>query len=382
LDVVVVFSFFISVFSTIVWAIYSIANILDSLKGMPFSSLSLQEAALQILTVAIPVFVIWTIFGHVFQFTTTRSLSSSMSSLFKQMKKNQDYTDLIVRVLLEAEHELKDGFVLNRFDLFIADINELLSDIIYLANIASNDQIDNLWRKVQNGGKWAFGKVIIEVNGGQPNFSIRLFEKSRSNIVLAGSILEFCARYGSLVDLLEKHDKNRVFLNIVETGVLGKTFSIIAPIADEVRKSREVPKSAKIHDPEVSGEEVPQPRKIYNPEAEPDRQPSIISKLNVFKKKESPGADTYFEEDTRFSAVLERSFGRGGAEEAPAPKFGPAEEDAEPATGIVIEPKREEFGTSTQKALHSLKKEWEEMKREDGASYPFSGWADEENYQK
>ena len=37
------------------------------------------------------------------------------------MKKNQDYTDLVVRVMLDAEHEIKDGFVINKFDVFIDD---------------------------------------------------------------------------------------------------------------------------------------------------------------------------------------------------------------------------------------------------------------------
>lgn len=72
--------------------------------------------------------------------------------------------------MLEAEQEIKDGFILGKFDLFIADMNELIADLLLRCNIASAEQIERLWTKVQNGGKWAFGKVLIEVNQNQPNF--------------------------------------------------------------------------------------------------------------------------------------------------------------------------------------------------------------------
>ncbi|MDR1026318.1 MAG: hypothetical protein LBL47_02860 [Lactobacillus sp.] len=393
----IAFSFFISVFGTIIWLIYSIANIGDNLRGMSFSSLPIQEASLQILMVVLPIFIIWLIFGYVMQFINNQKVNGSLLSLFRQVKKNQDYTDLIARIMLEAEREIKDGFVLNRFDLFIADINELLSDVIYLSNIASNEQIDRLWKKVQNGGKWAFGKVIVEVNSVQPNFPIRLFEKSKSNNVLAGTILEFCARYTSLITLLEKHDKGRVFLNIIETGVLGKTFSIMAPIADEVRRSRDIPSSAKIRETiaEEEDDEDFRPKRIYNPEASEvdDKRASIVSKFNIFRRKDEPRFEGAYDEDDQFSAVLERSFsdnpvGEPSFDDEPKVEERIVEEriivqaqDDEEFQGPVLEPKKA-FETNTQRALDSLKKEWEEMKKEDSTSYPFSGWSDEDNYKK
>ena len=76
-----------------------------------------------------------------------------------QLQKNQDYTDLVVRVMLDAEHEIKDGFVLNKFDMFVADMNEALAEIIYRCNIASSAQLEQLWLKVRRGEKWTMGKV-------------------------------------------------------------------------------------------------------------------------------------------------------------------------------------------------------------------------------
>lgn len=77
------------------------------------------------------------------------------------MKKNLEYTDLIARIMLEAEQNGKDGFILNKFDLFITDMNELLAEIIQRGALAAPERIDSLWAKTRSGAKWAFGKVII-----------------------------------------------------------------------------------------------------------------------------------------------------------------------------------------------------------------------------
>jgi hypothetical protein len=49
------------------------------------------------------------------------------------------------------EQEIKDGFILGKFDLFIADMNELIADLLLRCNIASAEQIERLWTKVQYG---------------------------------------------------------------------------------------------------------------------------------------------------------------------------------------------------------------------------------------
>lgn len=128
--------------------------------------------------------------------------------------------------MLEGEQQIKDGFAIQQFDLFISDMNELISEIIQRSSLASPEQIDRLWSKVRNGGKWAFGKVIIEVNLNQPSFQMRIFDKAMKDKVLAGTIMEFCARYLGTVDLFEKHDHEKIFLGIIENGVLGKVYSI------------------------------------------------------------------------------------------------------------------------------------------------------------
>ena len=232
------FAFFASVFTSFMWLIYMILYLRDKVGSAGFNTLGLLDIALYVALLILPICVLWMIFGYVYQYLTFQKQNHNMHSLFQQMKKNQDYTDLVARVLLEMEQELKDGFILNKFELFIADMNELLAETIQRGALASPDQIDRLWAKVRNGGKWAFGKVIIEVNANQNSFGNRLVGKAATDSVLAGTVLEFCARYQNLLTILEKHDKERIFLAVIETGVYGKVYSILAPLAGQIRNSR------------------------------------------------------------------------------------------------------------------------------------------------
>lgn len=439
---VLAIAFFISVFSTVTWLIYTFMYISEKLHGISFNSLGLVDLSVYTALVLLPILVLWMVFGYINQYISTNAFNKNLFSLFKQMKKNQDYTDLIARIMLESEQEIKDGFILGKFDLFVADMNELIAEIIHRSSIASPEQIERLWAKVQNGGKWSFGKVIIEVNQNQPRFQARVFEKSQSDVVLAGTILEFCSRYTNLIALLEKHDKERVFLNIIETGVFGKVFSIIAPVADEVRKSRDVGSirpafiSESVEkEPQISKREpvtsyTPTPRPVYKKEPKVEIK-SIITSINPFKKKhyEPVKSEPRVEvSEDPFSMALQRSFGSDDtAIDEPhfsSPMFEPINEEPsmpeikiniEPQISVeneffiekpepIVEPKIErvvlreepvEF-SNTQKTLNNLKKEWDEMKKaedkafakpkakeeEENLSYPFGGWTDEENYSK
>ena len=232
------FAFCAAVFSTVTWLIYILMYVNDKLGDASLSQLGLLDLSLYVAITILPIFILWMIFGYINQYLNFSHLSKNTKILFQQMKKNLDYTDLLARILLKAEQEIKNSFILNKFELFIADMNELLAETIQRGSLASSEQIDRLWHKVRDGGKWAFGKVIIEVSANQPNFGPRLVAKANSDTVLGGTILEFCARYQNLLALLEKHDKEKVFLSVIETGVYGKVYSILAPLGEQVRKAR------------------------------------------------------------------------------------------------------------------------------------------------
>ena len=216
-------------------------------------------------------------------------------------------------------------------------MNELLSEIIKRAGIASSEQIENLWAKVQNGGKWSFGKVLIEVSQTQGEFQLRMFNRAQNDTILSGSILEFVARYQALIALLEKHDKEHVFLNLIETGVFGKVYSIFLPISDELSAPKtfggttnmaslnsivnDANSSSSLNEPETfkaldrkAAFAAQKNEPVTEDFAKHSDEKTFLSKFSFFKKKdksvdEDDDVSENAKSDDPFSMALERSFG-------------------------------------------------------------------------
>lgn len=416
-------AFFSLIFSSLLWLIYAIRFIGDSLAGISFFDAGIANILLYALLVCMPIFLIWAVFGYINQYLNNKSTTLQLRKLMAQMKKNQDYSDLLARVLIETEQHINDGFVLSKFDLLIADMNELLSEIIKGCKLASPEQIEGLWAKVQNGGKWSFGKVIIEINNSQPNFKKRVLDKAGYDLVLGGTIMEFCARYQAVVKMLENHDKDKLFLDMIETGVMGKVYSILAPVASEIQHGRENGGNfrARIREPKTENElpeikTATQETAIVDKEAGDEennsKSSSFLKKINIFNRKDRQDSGDTVAESERdpFSIALERSFS-DNEPEAPRLSISPDEDFAVKTTAPQIslpkedeeenkfEPKFEIELTDTQKTLDGLKKEWAENRQtqedsdkktaatdtdidEESLAYPFGSWADEQNYKK
>lgn len=420
-------SFFALIFSSLVWVIFALNFVFDNLGEISFFSAGASDIIVYLIIVCLPLMVMWLVFGYVNQYLHNRHANNLLYRLFAQMKKNQDYSDLLARAMIETEQQVKDGFILNRFDLLIGDMNELLAEIIQGCKIASTEQIEHLWTKVQNGGKWAFGRVIIEVNNAQPNFQMRVFDKASHDTVLAGTIMEFCARYLAVTEMLEKHDREKMFLNIIETGVMGKVFSVFAPISDEVRRSRENTSAFAARTPSFTPERAapsamaetkrsPRPEPFYPSPEEPIGK-KLLHKVKSFGKKTPLDDQAEQPVQDAFSKALERSF--GGEDEAPRLQMpeegvftGPAapslrqddgfDHSSEPRFEISLPEENDELPTpilsapqpelsQTQKELDNFKKEWGDVKVtaddtpvevDENLAYPFGGWTDEQNYNR
>lgn len=386
------FGFFALIFSSLLWLMYSVQFVVDALNGISLFDAGAANVIIYILLVCAPIFLFWAVFGYVNQYLQNRQVNAQLRKLMEQLKKNQGYSDLIARALIEAEQQVKDGFVLNRFDLLISDMNELLSEIIKGCRLASVEQIESLWAKVQNGGKWSFGKVIIEINNSQPDFKKRILDRVVFDSVLAGTIMEFCARYNAVVKMLEKHDQDRVFLEMIETGVMGKVYSILSPVSLELQRGREVINgfNSDVDDFRLA---TPEYNIKREKEIEIDVEPNngslpdkIFSKISLFGKKKVQ-EQTPLPKD-EFSLALERSF------KVEEPQISlPKEAESDDLPKIELSSAEE---TDTQKVLSDLKEEWdagfsgptsvsEEQTIDElpkNIAYPFGSWSDEQNYQK
>ncbi|MBQ4400190.1 MAG: hypothetical protein II830_02705, partial [Alphaproteobacteria bacterium] len=325
-----VFAFFGAVFSSVSWLIYSLMFINAKLADERLMAQDLSSMLMFLAVVLLPILIIWMIFGYVNQFLINRGMNKKQNELLTQLQKNQDYTDLVVRVMLDAEHEIKDGFVLNKFDMFIGDMNEALGEIIQRCNIASSAQLEQLWQRVRRGERWTLGKAILDASKNQSTFNAWVKEKVGRDNVFRGSLLEFCSRYQNLLQLLEKHDRDRIFVRMIESGVFGKVYSIIAPMSDgigssanrnemyspsvnaAIQKTNEYTSALKLatmEEPKADESIMNVDRdddSEYEEEAEHEPRESFFSRINPFRKKEEPAFDN--NEDDPFFQALHNSF--------------------------------------------------------------------------
>ncbi|MFV0625874.1 MAG: hypothetical protein ACK5N8_00810 [Alphaproteobacteria bacterium] len=413
------FAFFTSIFSTFSWLIFCFIYISDKLTGVSAASLGVADISVYTVMTTLPILIIWLIFGYVISFLNSRMNAKNFLHLFAQNKKSQDYSDLIARALIECEQNIRSGFILNKFDIFIVDLNELISEIISRCKVIAEADIQDAWARTENGGKWFLGKLIIEAHRKRSDFSAEIIRKSESDPIIEGTILEFCARYQSLVVILEKNDKERLLLEIVETGVMGKVFSIMAPIADKIRKTREHSRGFFGFTKEKKPDDFMSDYNNLNSSEPVVKKKGLFSK--VFKKPEpeiseernEPSVEHSFEKDFDFESNIQEN------EEKTRPSFFdlPREDEAdaefenqffskEPVEDFeedVLEEDEEEISktpTITEMAMENLKKDWEnfenlekiaptnERRKEptlgnlSSSDEPFGKWENEENYKK
>lgn len=227
-------SFFIAAFSSIFWFIFSLRYI----NTTAILSSHNVDALYQGITITLfPIALIWTIFAIIKNFYTERHTSKRLNNILEILSKNTESTANLCTTLLGAEIEIRNGFAITEFDILISDANEVLADIIKRSNSISSTQMEHLWTRTAGGERWLIAKTFIETHNFQSGFANHLLQKAQKDSLLKGSILEFQTRYQGLKNLLETYDKQKLFYNMVEYGALGKVYSLLTPITQELMKT-------------------------------------------------------------------------------------------------------------------------------------------------
>lgn len=375
---------------TLSWLCYLGLYLHGQLAGNDLGSLSPIQMAIYVGLALVPVWIVWQIFSNAILFIHTKKTNARLSQLLEQGKKNQDYTDLIVRVMIEAEHEIKDGFVINKFDVFVSGLNEILADIILRANISSTIQLEQLWTRVKNGERWIMGKTLVEAFKRQNTFADYLAQKAEKDAIFKGTLLEFCARYQDLSALLEKHDRDRVFISMIETGVFGSAYGLLAPIVDKSEtQTKELPEET----PSFENESLTSTL-LNIPEPEKKEHVSFWKKMNPFNKENENSANITEnnieteQSDEDFFAALQQnlnSSSQSSDEEKPLP-FLHAEQDNTPIPYLYQEetaplPLEENYMPAPDIMVDSsITKSTNSKAQSDDFAYPFGGWLNEKNY--
>ncbi len=232
-------SFFTAAFASITWLIYSSRNL--NIFNL-INQTNIEQLYQSTIIILLPIIVIWGVFALIRNHFSDKRVSKYIYNLLDQVNKNTTTAINLSNSLKETDNKLKNGFMLQEFNLLISDINEILSDIIKRSNSASSTQLEHLWARTAGGERWLMAKTFIEITNYQTDFINHLKQKAYKDNLLRGSILEFHARYKALQNLLTSQDTQKIFYNMIEYGALGKVFDILTPVVELlVSGKREIP---------------------------------------------------------------------------------------------------------------------------------------------
>ena len=264
------FSFFTAVFLTISWLMYIGTYIFSRLGGVSPAALGLTDLAVYTALAVVPLFVIWMTWNGFYRFRHEKNLQKQFKNIEAQFKQNQEFFEIVARMLWQGQQNRQNHFVLERTELFVSELNGLLADMLQRYNFISDSEAAKLWSTAEKGNKWGFAKALISLQNSSVDFENRLYRAAvRETLVkavpkngafvetpagygtviqvnlLRGTVNEFCARYARLLELLKMHDQEKIFLPVIETGALGKAFAILAPLADRLQQNQPAaPKTA------------------------------------------------------------------------------------------------------------------------------------------
>lgn len=239
------FSFFTAVFLTISWLMYIGTYIFSRLGGVSPAALGLTDLAVYTALAVVPLFVIWMTWNGFYRFRHEKNLQKQFKNIEAQFKQNQEFFEIVARMLWQGQQNRQNHFVLERTELFVSELNGLLADMLQRYNFISDSEAAKLWSTAEKGNKWGFAKALISLQNGSVDFENRLYRAAVRENLLRGTVNEFCARYARLLELLKMHDQEKIFLPVIETGALGKAFAILAPLADRLQQNQPAaPKTA------------------------------------------------------------------------------------------------------------------------------------------
>jgi hypothetical protein len=234
-------SFFITIFSSIVWIFFCSSKI----SSQTFSQVNSIDTLYQSIAIyTLPLLTIWGIFALIKLFYNQKQLSEQFYILLKHLKNGSEND-----ANTSSSKEISNEVALQEFSILLSDTNEILSDIIKRSNSVSTAQLEHLWNRTSEGERWLLAKTFIEINNFQSDFAKNLTQKAQKNTLLKGSILEFGQRYKDLHSIINIFDKQKLFYNMVEYGPLGKVYNILTPVIDSLYNKNTVVKETPIKEP-------------------------------------------------------------------------------------------------------------------------------------
>ena len=349
-------SFFVAVFTSILWIIYTYFYLGVQLAGNSFETLSTTEMAVCMFVAFAPLITIWFFWDRIRALHNEKALSKQIMLLSSQVSQNQEYSEIIARILLQTSQQQVKQSTLAQTNFYIAEMNEILFDILQRYDFMQGKDISNIWKNVNMGNRYGFAKAFIDLQNTSYIFQSQMKEKARTQPLLISSMKEFCSLYSQLVSMLKKQDKENDLSSAIESGAFGKVFLIFSSIintTESLTQSGELfaTQDARIDEQNISSDNF---QNMQNNTAGPIKK--FWQKLH---KNPEPEHEEKIFPDT-LSIALERSFGAQNNENKiqNMPQKSPFTQNPPSVSKHIDSPF---YNSNSNRTILSLQKEWEEL---------------------
>ncbi len=223
IGLIVLFS--VSVTSSLLWLggvlFYVYAKIgLPQLLGLP-----VPDVAMLASIAFLPVLFLWVAVGLIYNAMTLHKHGNTVSLLLAQTRRSADHAEVMVRTMMETQVQTRSALVLHNADLFINELNDLLSDIVVRLGLIQPAHTEIVWQRVGDGNRWAFCKILLQNAENSPKFKDDLENQLKRDEILSNAVRTFCYRFEQMFTMLERHDFEHYLTKIFEEGSLGRVYS-------------------------------------------------------------------------------------------------------------------------------------------------------------
>ena len=269
IGLIVLFS--VSVTSSLLWLggvlFYVYAKIgLPQLLGLP-----VPDVAMLASIAFLPVLFLWVAVGLIYNAMTLYKHGGTVNLLLAQTRRSADHAEVMVRTMMETQVQTRSALVLHNADLFINELNDLLSDIVVRLGLIQPAHTEIVWQRVGDGNRWAFCKILLQNAENSPKFKDDLENQLKRDEILSNAVRTFCYRFEQMFTMLERHDFEHYLTKIFEEGSLGRVYSRFVDSCREIDGRQTV--FARTPEPEPVAFE--QPEEIA-PESDPEPEPSAF----------------------------------------------------------------------------------------------------------
>ena len=261
IGLVILFSF--SVAASLLWLggvlFYVYARIgLPQLLGQPVPEIAMIAA-----TAFLPVAFLWLVVGLLYNVMTLRKHGNTINLLLAQTRRSADHAEVMVRTMMETQQQTRSALVLHNADLFINELNDLLSDIVVRLGLIQPAHTEVVWQRVGDGNRWAFCKIVLQNAENSPKFKEDLRNQLKRDEILSNAIRTFCYRFEQMFTMLERHDFEHYLTKIFEEGSLGRVYLRFVEACREIDRS------------DFDANAAPFTQQTYHEEPESSSEPNV-----------------------------------------------------------------------------------------------------------